>query len=197
MACIVLQTKRLILRHFTPDDLDDLAAIYADADVMRFIGDGSVKTREQTAAMMEFAFTDNRHAWTPQTLERLPQLARAIERDAHFSLWATVYKPDNRLIGRCGLLAWDLDGRKETEVGYVLAKAYWARGLATEAARAIREYGFEKLGFDRLASVIQPANLASQNVARKNGMRCEKRLEHKGIPIDVYVIDRDDARPIG
>ena len=114
-----------------------------------------------------------------------------------FSIWWRPEDGPRWVRAKKAPLAWDLDGRKETEVGYVLAKAYWARGLATEAARAIREYGFEKLGFDRLVSVIQPANLASQNVARKNGMRCEKRLEHKGIAIDVYVIDREDARPIG
>src|SRR5438874_8241993 len=196
MPTTVLETDRLLLRHFTPDDLDDLAAIYGDADVMRYIGAGAVKTREQTAAMMEFAFIDNRRAWPAETLARLPQLGRAIERDAHFSLWATVYKPDNKLIGRCGLLSWDLDGRKETEVGYVLAKAYWGRGLATEAARAAREYGFEKLGFDRLISVIRPDNLASQRVAEKNGMRYEKDVDAKGVAARVYSINRTDPRPI-
>src|SRR5690242_15142955 len=124
---IVLETPRLLLRHFTPEDLDDLAAIYADGDVMRYIGNGGVKTRDQTAAMMEFAFTDTRRAWSLATLSRLQQLTRAIERSAHFSLWATFYKPENKLIGRCGLLAWDLDGRKEVEVGYVLAKSHWGR----------------------------------------------------------------------
>ena len=195
MHTIVLETPRLILRHFTPDDLDDLAAIYGDPAVMRYIGSGAVKTREQTAAMMEFAFIDNAHAWSIQTLARVPQLTRAIERDAHFSLWATIYKPDNTLIGRCGLLSWDLDGRKEVEVGYVLAKEYWGRGLATEAARASRDYGFEVLGFDRLISVIVPDNLASQRVASKNGMRYEKDVDAKGVPARVYCIHRDDPRP--
>jgi ribosomal-protein-alanine N-acetyltransferase len=194
MATVVLETDRLILRHFTADDLDDLAAIYADPDVMRYIGEGATKTREETAAMMEFAFIDNRHAWSLATLARLPQLSRAIERDAHFSLWATVYKPDNKLIGRCGLLSWDLDGRKEVEVGYVLAKAYWGRGLATEAARASRDYGFDTLGFDRLISVIRPDNLASQRVADKNGMRYEKDVDAKGVVARVYSIHRGEWR---
>ena len=195
MSVIVLETPRLILRHFTPDDLDDLAAIYADPEVTRYIGNGAVKTREQTAAMMEFAFTDNRRAWSLATLARLPQLTRAIERDAHFSLWATIYKPDNRLIGRCGLLSWDLDGRKETEVGYVLARSHWGRGIATEAARASRDYGLDVLGFDRLISVIRPDNLASQRVAEKNGMRYEKDVDAKGVAARVYCIHRADPRP--
>jgi ribosomal-protein-alanine N-acetyltransferase len=195
MDTVVLETARLILRHFSPDDLDDLAAIQADPDVMRYIGHGAVKTRQETAAMMEFAFIDNRHAWPIQTLARVPQLTRAIERNAHFSLWATVYKPDNKLIGRCGLLSWDLDGRKEVEVGYVLAKSHWGRGIATEAARASRDYGFDVLGFDRLISVIRPDNLASQRVAEKNGMRYEKDVDAKGVAARVYSIHRGDPRP--
>ena len=190
MSVIVLETDRLILRHFAPEDLDDLATIYADPDVMRHIGTGACKTREQTAAMMEFDFTDNRRAWSAQTLSRLPQLARATDREAHFSLWATVLKSAGRLVGRCGLHAWDLDGRKEVEVGYVLAKAYWRRGLATEAARAVRDYGFEKLGFDRLISVIQPANGASQRVAEKIGMSHEKDLVVGERPVRIYAIER-------
>ena len=101
---IVLETQRLILRHFTPDDLDDLAAIYADPEVMRYLGSGAVKTRDETAKMMEFAFIDNRRAWSDETLALKPQLRRAIERDASFGLWATIDKRDKRLIGRCGIM---------------------------------------------------------------------------------------------
>jgi ribosomal-protein-alanine N-acetyltransferase len=194
MSIVVLETERLLLRHFTPGDLDDVAALYGDPEVMRYIGNGATKTREQVAAMMELFFTDNRRSWSPETLARLPQLGRAIERDAHFSLWATIYKPDNRLIGRCGLLAWDLDGRKEVEVGYILARKYWGRGLASEAARASRDYGFGTLDFDRLVSIILPANVASQRVAQKNGMRFEKDVDVKGLAARLYVINRDDPR---
>src|SRR5215212_6647804 len=131
---IVLETDRLVLRQLEWPDLDALGAIMADPEVMRYIGNGEAKTREQVRRVMGFWIDDGRRAWDATTLANLPQLARAVERDAHFSLWATIHKPDNRLIGRCGLLAWDLDGAKETEVGYLLAREYWGRGLATEAA---------------------------------------------------------------
>jgi ribosomal-protein-alanine N-acetyltransferase len=88
-----------------------------------------------------------------------------------------------------------LDGRKEVEVGYVLAKSHWGRGLATEAARASRDYGFDVLGFDRLISVIRPDNLQSQRVALKNGMRFEKDVDAKGVAARVYCIHRSDERP--
>ena len=191
MSTTVLETDRLVLRHLEWEDLDALAAIMGDAEVMRYIGNGVPKTREQTRRLMEFWITDNQRAWDEHTLQRLPQLARAIERDAHFSLWATVKRRTNRLIGRCGLLAWDLEGVKEVEVGYLIARPSWGRGYATEAARAIRDYGFERLGFERLISLIQPGNLASQRVAIKNGMRHERDVKLGEIPAMLFAIKRD------
>src|SRR5262245_44128412 len=110
--------------------MDALAAIYGDAQVVRHIGNGATKTRDEVRHMLTFAMIDNERSWSPETMRRLPQLGRAIEQNASFGLWATIYKPDNRLIGRCGLLSWDLDGAKEVEVGYVLAREYWGMGLA-------------------------------------------------------------------
>lgn len=65
----------------------------------------------------------------------------------NFGLWATIYKPDNRFIGRCGIKPLD-DKCSELEMAYLLAKEYWGIGLATEAAVAIQDYGFEKVGCD-------------------------------------------------
>ena len=123
MSTVVLETDRLILRHLEWSDLDALHAIMSDADVMRYVGNGSPKTRRQTERLLGFWINDNERGWDDDTLRRLPQLRRAVERDAHFSVWATVEKRTNRLIGRCGLLAWDLEGRKEVEVGYLIARA--------------------------------------------------------------------------
>jgi len=187
---VVLETDRLVLRHMTRDDLEPLHAIMSERDVMRYIGDGSPLTIERVRHIIERAIIDETHAWEPELLQRLPQLELAPRRDAHFSLWATVYKPDNRLIGRCGLLAWDVDGKKEVEVGYLLDKPYWGKGLATEVARASRDYGFTKLGVDRLISVIQPGNVGSQRVAIKNGMHYERDWKVRDIPVRIYAIDR-------
>jgi ribosomal-protein-alanine N-acetyltransferase len=185
----VLETDRLILRHLEWTDLDALHAIMSDPEVMRYVGKGAPKTREQTERLMGFWIADNARGWDEHTLARLPQLRRAIERDAHFSLWATVEKKSGRLIGRCGLLAWDLDGRKEVEVGYMIAKSHWGGGYATEAARAIRDYGFERLGFDRLISLIQPGNVASQRVAIKNGMVHERDVKIGEVPAMLFAIE--------
>jgi [ribosomal protein S5]-alanine N-acetyltransferase len=193
VSTIVIETDRLILRHFEWTDLDALAGIMGDPDVMRFVGNGATKTRGQTERLMRFWITDNQRTWDEHTLQRLPQLRRAIQRDAQFSLWATVEKRTNRLIGRCGLLAWDLKGRKEVEVGYMIAKSHWCQGYATEAGRAIRDYGFERLGFDRLISLIQPGNVASQRVAIKNGMRHERDVMIGNVPAMLFAIARTRA----
>src|SRR5688500_14452754 len=113
---VILETDRLILRQFTWDDLADLHAIMSDPDVMRYIGNGATKTLDEVRHVIHCATIDAMYAWSPEALARLPQLSLAPQRGAHVSLWATTHKADDRLIGRCGLLAWDVDGRKEVEV---------------------------------------------------------------------------------
>jgi len=65
----------------------------------------------------------------------------------------------------------EVDGVEEVEIGYHIRRDLWGQGLATEAAQACRDYGFSQLGFDKLISLINPANIASRRVAEKNGMR--------------------------
>ena len=191
---VIVETDRLILRQFTQDDLNPLHAIMSDPDVMRYIGNGALKTLDEVRHVINCAIVDATYAWSRETLARLPQLNLAPQRGVQFSMWAAIHKPDNRLIGRCGLLAWDVDGQKEVEVGYVLAKPYWGQGLATEAARASRDYAFARLGVDRVISIIQPGNVASQRVAIKNGMRHERDWAVGEIPVRVYGVRREIAQ---
>ena len=99
-----------------------------------------------------------------------------MEQQYGFGLWATIYLENGRFIGRCGLIPQEIEGVAEVEIGYMLAKAYWVKGLATEAALAIRNYGFHKLGCSRLISLIDPQNQASMRVAAKIGLRYEKEI---------------------
>ncbi|HEY1683428.1 MAG TPA: GNAT family N-acetyltransferase [Tepidisphaeraceae bacterium] len=188
---IVMETERLILRQFTPHDLPLLVELYTDPEVVKHVGPGTPLPMEQIERILQCALIDEKYAWSDETLERVPQLLRARERNACFSLWATFEKRTNQFVGRCGLLSWDLDGQKEVEVGYILTKRAWGQGFATEAARASRDYGMDVLGFDRLISVIKPENLASQRVAIKNGMRHERDTMVKEWPVRIYAIDRD------
>ena len=137
----VIETERLTLRRLTMDDLDALAAIYADADVRKYFPEG-ILTYEQTK-------------------EELEWIINVYYGQYGFGLWATLLKETNEFIGRSGLLPWTIDGRQEVEVAYLLAKAHWGRGLGTEAARAIVSYGFGELRLPRLICLIDPANEAS------------------------------------
>ncbi|WP_250123990.1 GNAT family N-acetyltransferase [Chroococcidiopsis sp. CCMEE 29] len=167
---IVAETPRLILRQLTLDDLDDLAKIYADPVVMKFYP--STRTYEETK----------------QQVERII----GAYKQRGFGLWATIHKADRKFIGRCGLIPQLVDEQQEIEIGYLLAKEYWRRGLATEAACANRDYGFEQLGFSRLISLIDPGNIASQKVAMKVGLTYEKDATMWGKTVRVYAIHKQE-----
>jgi ribosomal-protein-alanine N-acetyltransferase len=193
----VAETPRLILRHFAAEDFDAIAEILADPVGMKFIGAGTPNAPEQTRLWLAKWLDNNSYNWSEETLKRVPHLLRAPQRSAHFGMWATIDRATGELIGRCGLLAWNLEGQLEVEVGYHLARAYWGRGLATEAAAAARDYGFDKLGFERLISVIGVGNIASERVAIKNGMTRERDTNLNGSPVHIYSMsqtDRDAAR---
>lgn len=86
-------------------------------------------------------------------------------------LWAVVEKATGEMVGQCGI-TWQSvgDGRQMPEVGYLLERAAWHKGYATEAAQACRDYAFDTLGFQEVCSIIRDNNLPSQAVARRNGM---------------------------
>jgi RimJ/RimL family protein N-acetyltransferase len=151
---IILETNRLILRHFVPDDLSSLFNLYSDPEIRRYIPEG-ILSYEETQAELEWFL--NGHPEHPQ-----------------LGLWATVHKETNRFIGRCGLLPWTIDQQPEVEVAYMICKEYWRQGLGTEAAQAILNYGFEQLNLPRLICLIDAENQASIKVATNIGMTFEK-----------------------
>ena len=81
------------------------------------------------------------------------------------------------------------------EVAYLLAREFWGQGLATEAARAIVRYAFDRLGLSRLICLIDPANQASIGVARRIGMTLERRAEDESGPVLVYSRGIERSRP--
>lgn len=158
---IILETPRLILRHQVLSDLDDLWALYQNPNITRYIPDAP-RSREEAQEELE---------WHMHGHPRHPELG----------LWATILKENGKFIGRCGLLPWDVDGVHEVEVAYTIAEEYWRRGLASEAAQGILNYGFETLNLTRLISLIEPENIGSQKVAEKMGMSHEKTVD---LPLD-------------
>ncbi len=172
----ILETDRLILRHQAPEDLDDLFALYCDHDVSRYISDAP---RNYEEARKELEWHMNGHPEQPE-----------------LGLWATIHKETNRFIGRCGLLPWSIDGKKEIEVAYLIKKAYWGQGLGTEAAQAVLDYGFERLNLSRLICLIDEENLASIRVAEKIGMTFEKEGRDEIGPFLLYSINKQTKSTI-
>jgi len=120
LPCSVIETPRLILQEITWQDVERLATILSDPVVMEFYP--SIYTYAQTQ-------------------EHIKRIINCYQENG-FGLWATIHKNSNQLIGRCGLITQQVDGKKEIEIGYLLAKEYWGCGLATEAAIAIRVFIF-------------------------------------------------------
>jgi len=162
----ILETNRLILRHQELEDIDDLITLYCDSDIVKFIPDAP-RNYEETREELE---------WHMNGHPKHPELG----------LWATIHKETGKFIGRCGLLPWIIDGQDEVEVAYLISKAYWKQGLGTEAAKAILNYGFEKLNLTRLICLIDKDNLASIKVAEKIGMVFEKESRDETGPFLVY-----------
>jgi ribosomal-protein-alanine N-acetyltransferase len=164
---MLIETTRLTVRELALDDLDVLAAIYADDETMRFIGRGGVLTRE--------------HA------ERAIERERVNYSERGYGEGATVLRETGEMIGVCGLIVWpDIDGVEEIEVAYLLARPWWGQGLGTEVAGAIRDHARHELGRDRLVSCIYPDNAASIHVAEKIGMRHEKDFDWAGHTMSLY-----------
>jgi ribosomal-protein-alanine N-acetyltransferase len=101
------------------------------------------------------------------------------------------FAENNYLIGYCGFLHWHLDGVDEIEIGYRLNLDYWNRGLASEAAKAVRDHAFRDLTLSKVISLIHPDNIPSRRVAEKNGMKLERETVFRGFPTQVFAITRE------
>jgi RimJ/RimL family protein N-acetyltransferase len=169
-----IETCRLCLRMFEPADVDALANINSDPEVMRHTGDGNPVSYEETEKRL-YAYIEH---W----------------RQHGFGLRAAIHKSDHAFVGFCGLQF--VAGTQEIEVGFRLAKEYWGRGLATEATRAVLRHGFEVLGLERIIGLTQPGNVASQRVLEKSGLKHEKNAYYYEHPVRCYAIGRSDISRI-
>ena len=181
-----LETERLVLREPEMGDLDGYAEIWRDEEVVRFLG-GRTLSRDEV----------------PEGIERMLK-----QWDRHgVGLFSVVRKEDERLVGRVGYLLWDserwvnamheeLEDPLELEIGWVVARAFWGQGYATEAAAACRDHAFGSLGRDRVISLIAPENVASIRVAEKIGELYERDVDIGASvgPVGVYALEKPPAR---
>jgi RimJ/RimL family protein N-acetyltransferase len=166
-----IETDRLFLRMFCPEDLDELARMFSDPDVMRYVGDGQPVNREEAYKALQSII---KH-WQTHG----------------FGRWAAVDKQTKEFVGFGGLRS--LFGTPE--VVYHLAPAHWGKGLATELGRASLRFGFEDRQFDRIVAIAKPLNSASVHVMEKLGMHYEKHSRYYDIDVVEYAINRAEFEP--
>ena len=172
----VLETARLALRELTEADAAALLRLYREPSVERFLGPAPASEADEEANI-------RRH--------------RADYYETRgFGLWAVTFRATpQQLVGRCGLLVSTVAGRAEVEMSWVTTPAHQGRGVATEAAAAIRDHAANALGQKRLVAVIAPDNAASIRVAEKLAMSRMPDVHYKTFGrVYLYVWEPDHAR---
>jgi RimJ/RimL family protein N-acetyltransferase len=177
-----LETERLVLRKPEPGDRDGYAELWGDPEVVRFLG-GRTQSPEEAATGIDRMLKQwDRHG---------------------VGLFSVLRKSDERLVGRVGYLLWEserwvnamheeLEEPLELEIGWVIARAFWNEGYATEAALACRDHALGPLGRDRVISLIAAENVASIRVAEKIGERYERDVDIGASvgPVGVYALEK-------
>ena len=169
---IILETEHLLFRPLTLSDLDDMAALYSDPEVMRYLGG-------------------------PRDRDEVERVLNGYIRDYQMyghSFFATILKSDQSFIGHCGLLNQEVEGQPEVELGFVLARPYWQNNFALEGIQALKDYGFNELGFPSLISLIPPENSVSIHIAEKIGMTFNRKVSQWGQLFHLYAV-QNSARP--
>jgi ribosomal-protein-alanine N-acetyltransferase len=98
------------------------------------------------------------------------------------SQFAVILQTTGQLIGFCGFFCQNVDEVERVEIAYRFHPDYWGLGIATEAARAVRDHAFQVLKLNQVISLIHPDNIASKRVAEKNGLIVEKETTFSRIP---------------
>jgi ribosomal-protein-alanine N-acetyltransferase len=166
----MLETERLLVRKFTPEDLDPLVELRSDDEVIKYLGGRRLQNPEAIAKRLQFY---------------LDCYARF-----GFGMCALVWKETGEMFGWSGLQP--LDGTTEIEVGYGMIKKFWGMGIGYECARAWIRYGFEKANLERIVAVASPENTGSWRIMEKCGMRYEKTETHYGMECVFYAISKNE-----
>jgi RimJ/RimL family protein N-acetyltransferase len=173
---VIVRTPRLVLRRWRDADIAPLAAINADAEVMRWIADGSTRAEAQTRASVA-AFE---RGWD----------------ERGFGICAVEIGASGELAGLTGLAIPSFlpQVMPAVEIAWRLGRPYWGQGLATEAAQGVLGLAFTQCGLDTIVAIVQAGNAASERIMIKLGMRLERETtDHRtGRPVLVYEITRDE-----
>ena len=165
-----LQTDRLRLRKIKKSDADVWMEFFNSPEALEFL---PFKLASRKAC----------EEWIDKQLWRY--------KETHSGLCAVLKKDTREMVGQIGLLAQEVDGEEELEIGYHLIPRFWKNGYATEVAKAAKEYVFKNNLADSLISIVHIHNKNSQAVALRNGMKVEKQTDFKGFPVLIFRVHKD------
>mgnify|MGYP003863067215 CR=1 FL=1 len=170
---VILETDRLILRPFREADLDAYADMASDLEVMRFLSaDGSLLSRAE--------------AWRQMAIFLGHWELRG------YGTWAVEERSSGLFVGRVGLHY--PEGWPDRELGWTIARRFWGKGYATEAARAAIAHAFGTIGWTHLVSLIHADNHRSARLAERLGYRVEGETDLRGLRLTIHRLDRVDYR---
>ena len=167
MPRIRIETQRLLLRNTMPGDIPALVSMWTDPEVTRFMGG------PRDAAWLEGNFAEDAGKQDPLVYDQ----------------WPVVEKSTDQVIGYCGLLDKEVEGRPEIELVYVFVPAAWGKGYASEIALALREHATHSMGLKRLIALIEPENRPSVRVAERVGFHAEKTVKRGDAERVLYVYE--------
>jgi ribosomal-protein-alanine N-acetyltransferase len=173
---VILETDRLVLRQYVEEDAEAFFELNSDPRVLRFVPDAQLLDLEQARQILiDHPIADYRKHG--------------------FGRGACILKSTGQQIGFAGLKY--MEELDEVDVAFRLLPAYWAQGLATEAALASVRYGFAKLGLKRIIGLAMPENLASIRVLEKTGLHYTEEVSFLGHRFSKYAISSGDPRGSG
>ena len=172
---VILETPRLLLREYAPEDAPDLLRLNSDAEIMRFAN--KKPTESLTEALAQITVFQQQYA------------------ENGYGRWAVLLKTTGEHVGYCGLKYRnaEADPRRDfTDIGYRFERKHWKSGFAIEAARACLEFGFEHLNLQRLVGCGPVENKASIRVLERIGLRFYSHFLLDNTPSVWYQLWREE-----
>ena len=156
----IIKIGGIVMRSLQLSDLDPLTRIWSDPEVTRFLPSRGNPIPQENVKQSLQSFIEH---WQQR----------------NYGIWAIVDRDSSQMVGYCGLRY--LEELGEVELLYGLAKAYWGKGIITQAAKASISFGFEIVSLDRIIALVLPDNQASKRVIEKLGFDYEKQIHIFGL----------------
>lgn len=153
----IIETERLILREFTSNDYEAVYEFNSNIELHKYTGDEIVESLDRAKEIIKDIWLQD-------------------YKEYGYGRWATIYKPENRIIGFAGLKY--LSDLNETDIGFRFLPEYWGKGIASEITGEIIKFGFENLGLHKIIGLVMPENIGSWKVLEKHGLTLYKVDEY-------------------